>query len=530
MLGQGGMGVVYRAFDPRRGAVVALKTLGADARLSVSRFKREFRSLADAVHPNLVRLYELAADGPRWYFTMELVEGVDFLQHVRPRSDAATDYLKLRAALRQLAEGVSALHARRILHRDLKPSNVKVASDGRVVLLDFGLAAEIGPDDEHLSSTPHFCGTMAYMPPEQAACLPLTPACDWYALGVMLYEALTGRLPYSGSLTTVLRLKQDTDPPSPSSIAADVPGDLETLCLDLMRRDPSERPGGREVLDRLGAANPPAAFAPRDTAFVGREETLQVLRRAFRDARSGRTTAVLVHGASGMGKSTLVAKFLGEAGADPRAVVLAGRCYESESVPFKTIDGIVDALAAFLRRLPRGEADAFLPRDASVLARVFPVFREVAVMAESAARSGETLAPHELRQRAFDAFRELLGRIGDRRPLVVALDDLQWGDADGAARLAELFRPADRPTCLLVLAYRREDVERSECLQTLQREWPPGVPRLDAPIDALTREEIASLAAATLNSLDPVGDERTRLRLDELAAESQGSPFFVREL
>jgi serine/threonine protein kinase len=184
LLGEGAVGEVYAAHDRDRGTRVAVKRLRRLGPDDVQRFKHEFRSLADLHHPNLVSLGELFLEDGEWFFTMELIEGVSFLDWVRPAG--RLDEARLRAALGQLAAGLSALHAAGKVHRDVKPSNVLVNAEGRVVLLDLGLVADVR------SSGSSFVGTPHYRAPEQAARQPAGRAADWYAVGVMLYEALTG--------------------------------------------------------------------------------------------------------------------------------------------------------------------------------------------------------------------------------------------------------------------------------------------------------------------------------------------------
>jgi tetratricopeptide (TPR) repeat protein len=560
MLGKGGMGTVYRAFDRKRRRPVALKTLHCVGANALLRFKQEFRNFLHVAHPNLVTLFELICDGQSWFLTMELLDGVDFLQYVRPVAAGSVDYGRLRAAMRQLAQGAAALHSAAKLHRDLKPSNVIVTPAGRLVLVDFGLAAEWDDSGEHMSTAEHVVGTVAYMAPEQAAKLPVSAASDWYSVGVMLFEALTGRRPFSGNALSVLLDKQRFDAPAPSDVAADVPEDLNALCIDLLRRRPEERPSQGEILgrlkiggpadldraievsaERLSASTSACAPGPR-SALVGRKRHLEALAAALDAVRRGRTVALYLHGPSGVGKTALLQGFLDEQFERGDIVVLTGRCYEHESVPYKALDSLIDALGRYLARLPTAEAAAVLPRHAGALARVFPSLVRCEAVLQSQYRDLTSPDPQELRRRAFSALRELFARLGDRAPVVVAIDDLQWGDADSAAMVAGLLRPPDAPVLLFLGTYRSEDRATSPFLQAIfdaeriaRDEKKAGVtrPELDCrelAVDLLGQDEASALAMELLGKLGrPSSLEHSRL-VESIARESGGNPFFVTEL
>ena len=549
------MGVVYEAWDRERRMRVALKTLRTLSADGILRFKNEFRALQDLQHPNLCSLGELISDRGQWFFTMELVDGVDLLTWVRPRRDgdpalpAATalvdpspsadtlrphgsalagferparpsvDHARLRAALVELARGVGALHAAGVIHRDIKPPNILVDDKGRVVLLDFGLATSAARAGE---SDVRVVGTADYMAPEQASGRKVGPEADWYSVGVVLYEALTGAVPFAGAPLEVLLQKQGSEPPPPRSLAPQTPPDLDALCSGLLRKDARERFGARELFDRLrrGGAPEPTA-APRESSFVGRRVELATLEGAFERTRAGQAVTVHVRGESGVGKSALVRHFVARLrAAAPDVVVLQGRCYERESVPYKACDGVVDALARWMARLPKVEAASLLPARAGLLAEVFPVLRRVEVVAQ-APRPTHDADPQQRRRQLFAALRELLARLAQRRPLVVVIDDLQWADLDSLALLDAITRPPEGPAMLLVATVRggedapaqRPSLLAAEARQVILERLPP--------------DDARALAAELL---DASGAPLVDLSAELIAEEAGGHPLFIDEL
>ncbi len=449
---------------------------------------------------------------------------------------------------RQLAQGVQGLHAQGKLHRDLKPGNVMVRADGSVVILDFGLAigkergggvqpgggtpssssgsgSGSGPSGSDPSSSDGMVvGTVAYMAPEQAAGRPLTEASDWYAVGTMLFEALTGELPYYGPAVAILRWKRTREAQDVNALVQGVPPDLATLCNGLLRRDAVARPTAAEVLRTLGAGSgsaTPLAVAPRESdLFIGREEYLVRLDAAF--ARS-RSSAVIAHlrGRSGTGKSALMAEFLRRLGERAEFLVFRSRCYEQESVLYKTMDGLADEIARWLAHRPEAEQRAYMPPTAHALVQIFLVFRRVPCIAAAARAEQSDL--ELLRRQSFEAVGELLRRMSQAHPLVLCIDDLQWGDTDGVEMLSvALGQPSLH--LLLIVTFREEYTGTSPCLKALlgfEAQAPAVVE--DIAVKPLNREESLELARRRSPESSPAD-------LEEIVRQGEGNPYFLEEL
>ncbi|HZF48566.1 MAG TPA: AAA family ATPase [Polyangiaceae bacterium] len=552
-IGAGGMGVVYEAFDRERKAPVALKVMRTLEPETLFRFKNEFRVLEGIRHPNLIHLGELFEEGGRWFFTMELVHGQHFLDYLeqtgpgsrgsslpslpslasesaditvsdgqrvssqpspparskRSRLQNEIDEEKLRDAMRQLAEGLYALHRAKKVHRDIKPSNILVTPEGRVVILDFGLAVDL----ETSLPEAYLVGTCWYMAPEQARLRPIGPAADWYSVGVLLYQALTGRLPIQGNAREVLYMKQLSEPAPPSRLA-DVPEDLDALCVDLLYVDPLDRPEGREILRRLGVTDAQAlrevdAEVPH---FVGRRTELEALRAAFSAARKEAGVTVFVHGESGVGKSALVRRFCELVAAeDVSAIVLSGRCYEREAVPYKAVDGVIDSLSRALGSLDAEDIAAILPADAGLLGVIFPVLRRIESVSQAPLPPLGTLEPTLLRSRLFLALRELFQGLAGRHPVIVAIDDLQWADADSLALLAEIMRSPGAPRLLLLVTLRaalRSEVPIAPSVEGPASSGVASVSNAPAPSSSPGELSVAPLRVQQIERLF-LGDVRT---------------------
>ncbi len=527
-LGRGGMGVVYEATAMDGGPPVALKTLQNRDAGSLTRFKNEFRVLADLTHPNLVRLGELVTTSIEPFFTMEIIDGVRFDEYVRSGLDTAaanpnlpfTEH-RLRDCLKQLADGLYALHEVGCIHRDIKPSNVLVTTKGRVVLLDFGLAVEA------TQRRKEFAGTPFYMAPEQAQGKEVTAAVDSYAVGVMLFETLTGERPFSGrGMRELLAQKLSPDRPEPQDLITSIPEDLNRLCNQLLQVDPRQRPDAGAIRQLLtgGLAAPDSA-----DVWIGRDSQLTTLDRAWADVVGGQTRVVLVSGSSGVGKTAVVDRFLKDLHGRSRVVILRGRCYENESVPYQGFDSVMDALVQHLKRMTESQVERVLPLEIEPLCQIFPALLDVPAIRNNQTARRAYGDPRERRQQGLSAVREMLSRLARWESLVIFVDDLQWGDADTAVLFRELLRNDQAPQMLFIGTYRSEEAS-SECLQQIRRsqqkpsEQSQLAEQVELSVDRLEPAEARRLADDLLQQAGMNDDGLAR----QVAKEADGDPLFIR--
>ncbi len=518
-LGRGGMGIVHAAHDRVRGRQVALKALRIRDAEFLYLLKREFRTLTNLSHPNLVTLHELVVDDQLAFLTMERVEGVHWLDWVRTGGVADVD--RLRDALVQMVHALHHLHAHGLVHRDVKPNNVLIAADGTVKLLDFGLAftARTRPDP----SDSFVVGTLDYLSPEQAAGQPVTAASDFFALGVMLYEALTGSTPWEDAdARDLLRTRQAAEPALAFEEGGADPGldALDLLCLDLRLPDPDLRPSAPEILRRLGAA----ATSPEGdtgTTFVGRTVERSRLAAAIESAITGRgPRLLLVAGQSGTGKSAMSRAHLRALEDDGQALVLRGQCYERETVRYSGVDALVDALRAHLLEREPEDLDDLLPQRANALAVAFPVLEDLIAPTSAPLPSD----PLELQRAASDAFRELVARLGREQRLVLFIDDLHWGSDETTRLLLHLLHAPHSSGFVIVGTYRTEMLPRSTSLVRLLERATRMSESWQLSLGPLPYEEARRLAATRLGMAVP--DDLCGL----VARESGGNPLFVEEL
>lgn len=245
-IGSGGMSVVYRAQDLLLGRIVAVKVLHENLTEDegfLRRFQREAHAAANLYHPNIVTVHDIGQDNNRHYIVMEFVDGRTLKQLVRLQNQQGRP-LSIGQALDlgiQICAGIGYAHRANLVHCDVKSQNILVTRDDRVKVADFGIARAISEATQHTVDN-QIWGTPHYFSPEQAAGLGATPASDVYAIGIVLFELLTGRLPFLAETHTALALKHMQEPPPhPSEVNPLIPQQLDQIIMKVLSKEPAAR-------------------------------------------------------------------------------------------------------------------------------------------------------------------------------------------------------------------------------------------------------------------------------------------------
>jgi predicted ATPase len=467
-LGEGGMGVVYKAHDSRLGRNVALKLLPreyAQDPQRLQRFQREARTASALNHPHICTIHDMGEHEGQPFLVMELIEG----QTLEAPAVRRLSLPALVPLVGQVARALAAAHAAGIVHRDIKLANIMVRDDGYAKVVDFGLARLLPTSmtqsvdaAAEVTDPGTVMGTVRYMSPEQARAETVGGASDLFSLGVVLYELATGQHPFpADSQVGVLHAILSQCPLRPGLLNPEIPASLEALILQMLEKDARLRPSAAEVDATLaeltgkgGGLLPGPAIPPLQRHTVGRTKELAALRDGFASAALGRGLFLCVAGEPGIGKTTLVEDFLSDlAAAGQTCTVAQGRCSERLSgteayLPF------LEALENLLHGQD-GDAVARMMKVAAPTwyAQVVPLAAEdssfARVLEQAKAVSQERL------KRELGAFLQEASRP---RPLLLFFDDLHWADASTVDLLAYIGTKCAALRLLLVLTYRPTDL------------------------------------------------------------------------
>lgn len=507
-LGEGGMGAVYRAFDPLEQTTIALKQVNrpleqlqfntkasfSDERVAMV---QEFRTLASLRHPNIISVLDYGFDDEQNpFFTMDLLENAStILVNGQNKSEQEKTHL-----LVQTLQALIYLHRRDILHRDLKPANVLVTGKGTVKVLDFGLSAK----SDRVSGT---AGTLAYMAPEVLREQPISRATDLYSIGMIAYELFMGKYPFKAR--NPMRLVRDIVQKIPNLSSITNPA-LEMVLMRWLMKDPEDRYQSAQSLitalcDAVEIEPPQESIAIRESflqasAFIGRDDELQTLKDELNLVLQGATSFYLVGGESGVGKSRLLDELRTQALVSG-ATVIRGQAVEGGGLPFQLWRNIVRRLLLMVdvTDLQAGILKDIVPDIDRILGRKIT--------------SAPIIDGNAYQERLVLTLTTLISAVD--HPVVLLLEDLQWA-SDNVKPLQQLLKMQTQVSHLMVIATYRNDEA-------------PKIPDLLLNmklihLDRLTKSEIEKISQSMLGKNVSNDDVVTLLE-----NETEGNLFFMIE-
>ncbi len=482
-IGQGGMGQVYRAQDQKLGRQVALKVLtpaAAEDDKARLRLLREARAVSALNHPNIVTVHAIEEADGLDFIVMELIEG-ESLKDILARGPIAPEILIDLAA--QAASGLAAAHAAGIIHRDIKPANLIVTPSGVLKILDFGLAKPVvtatGETEAELTMPGMVAGTVAYMSPEQLRGETLDPRTDLFSLGCVLYEAATGRQPFTGAhLPELVGAILGAAPAPPSAVRGGLGASLDSAILRALAKDREGRYSTASALrDDLRALVTGTAIVHSTTAaaeeepmtaapiLVGRERELERLDELLADAARGAGRVAFITGEPGIGKTSIANEFLRRARRSHSSLVVArGRCVEQYGtgeayLPF------LDAVGELLGGPHRDLARTVLRRSAPTWCLQLPAV----FAADLADLQRETIGA--TKDRMMREMGDALSALAASAPVLLLLEDLHWADPSSVDLLRHLCQRIDRQRLIVAGTFRPAEVEsRDHPLKTYRLE------------------------------------------------------------
>ncbi len=547
-LGRGGMGVVYLANDPILEREVAIKVMTPDllSAEAAERFKREAKVVAKMDHPSIVGIHDIGEHDNSLFLIMPYVEGTNLRAMLNEESLSLGDVIDVGI---QVAEALEYSHTKNVVHRDIKPENIMVekteASGGeiRVRVTDFGLA--MASTENRITRTGSVVGTMSYLSPEQLSGKTIDSRSDIYSLGVVLYECLVGRPPFTGEIQSVLYRIAHDRPDPPRSLGAEIHEDLENIILQCLEKDPSGRAQrARQIADallrhrsklqenervqKLSVIHRPSTILQRPAAsrMIGREkEFAELQKRLSAAALQGECQFVLIGGDSGIGKGRLLEELENIARARNIRILHSRFVEQDQSLPYQGFCEVIQEY--FHQKMAPGSSSA--PVDFSDLApdlvSLFPVLAEMSEITGGQRLSVEFESKRiQDRTYIYDLLARSFLRIAAGKPLVIFFEDLQNADVSLDALQYIVRRLAQTPI-LIVGTFRSSEVDKHHSLTRMMNGFQGDRKFVQLTLQPFTRSENAAFLELLVGS-----SELEKDFVDQIFRATEGNPHFTREL
>ena len=556
-IGEGGMGEVYKALDTSLQREVAIKILPSQFvrdEENIERFYREARAAAQLVHPNVITIHDVGEENNVYYIVMEFLQGQSLRDVLREQSKLDVDEA-VDVAI-QVCLALEVAHKHNMLHRDIKPDNVMVMPDGTVKVLDFGIARMT--TTEALTKTGDILGTVEYMAPEQILGEEIDVRSDLYSTGVVLYEMLTGELPFTGSTPANIVYQQlEECPTPPAHINSLVPLAVEQIVLKALSKDPNDRyqsvtelkkvfqkflqrsklakQTGEEMREEVVDAWQSEGILHRDfsSRLIGREKEMTTVRKYVNRLKKNCGQTIFVAGEAGIGKTRFVSEIESYAGRKG-VLVLKGHCLYQEGL--EPYSPFIEAVNEFFQirkddsPTRRRKMKDFIRKEAPELMALSQRFVTTIGFSQKESEREDSIAgDHDGKTRLFEVLSQLFGLIAEKGPLLLILEDVHWADSASLQLLHYVSRSNRHLPLLIVSTYRSEDVGPDDegkphsLTETMQRMSREGLyERIE--LERLSQKNHSKLMKSLFRRVDFSLEFQ-----DMLYRETEGNPFFLIE-
>ncbi|MFC1851534.1 protein kinase [candidate division CSSED10-310 bacterium] len=561
-IGAGGMGTVYRALDLQSQREVAVKVLNYQGALGEGevRFRREFRAISRCDHPHVVSVLDFGAQDRTMYLVMEYIEGQDLREHLIDKmlvnGVQSFDLGKYIDIFTQVLDAVDFIHSQKIIHRDIKPENILIDTANNAKIMDFGLSRVIDVTS-FITQTGEVMGTAAYISPEQGSGSTVDYRSDIYTLGVVMYEAATGTLPFSATNPIALVFQHIQDiPQSPRISNPHLPAKLEKLILKMLQKEPLDRyqRAGEIIADLKGTLEEASttgviresstrlavlsSFVKRpdflfDPTFVDRREELSQINEIIIDIKNGRGGTLLIEGDAGIGKTSLVTKAFHSMKRFTKkesVFLVRGQCIENETTPYKPF---IECLRTLLYKSgvlsPESPLNNFedwgyeFMKLVPEVGEIFSLKKEDAGYDEARTEPDHEKVKHLLYQ-SVSQYIKLISRM---KPVILFIDNLQWVDAASLELFRYLIPETPKFPLLLIGAYRPYEVLQGfHDFFSKKQKLTGSFSARKILLSPLPLKEVTRMVKSMLGSQDLPAPGF----VEKISKISNGNPYFIEEI